>query len=221
MKIFLTVLSLFILSSSLDAYSKKIVIGSFQSKKNAKKLLKKLPKVILQYKELKELLKAEGSTIHVRKVGSYHLVLAEMFTDEKVAKESLKIIKFFFKNAYMNDAPSEKDLLEKANAIAKLKEEIELLKKQKLEKDMIQEIPLSEIKEEKATFLSRIEKVYDEPKIEKVYEEPTNIKVKQENSDEDFLKSIDFKVLGIFILLMSLVYFIVDKREKKQLRIKE
>mgnify|MGYP002713105958 CR=1 FL=1 len=206
MKIFLTVLSLFILASSLDAYSKKIVIGSFSSKKNAKKLLRKLPKVIPQYKELKELLKAEGSTIHVRKVGEYYLVVAEMFTDKKVANKSLKIIKFFFKNAYMNDAPSEKDLLEKAKAIAKLKEELALLKKQKLQRE------IKSVLVEAQVVKPAVKKV--QPVVQKVQE-------KKEETFTQKLKFMDFTFLVLFILIMAMIYYIIDLREKKQLRDKE
>ena len=190
MKVFFVLLTMFFLSSYLNAYSTKIVLGTFKSDANAKNLVKKLPKIIPQYKELIQLLKSDGSVIHVRKVGDYHLVLAEIFSQKEVAEKSLKILKVFFTNAYINDAPSEKELLEKANAIAQLKEEIEALKKKKIQE-----------KEQKVTKKIKVKQEVKETQQE-------------ESTFRSALRYVNIYFLIGFLLLMGLIYYLVGVKEK-------
>jgi len=132
MKIFFVLLSVFILNSSLSAYSTKIIIGTFKSDKNAQRLISRLPSLISNYDELKQLLKKDDVIIHIRNINNYHLVVAEIFLNEEIAEKSLKIIKKRFKYAYMNEAPSEEYLVQKAKEIQKLEKEVVKLKKPKI-----------------------------------------------------------------------------------------
>ena len=141
MKIFFTFLSFFLLISSLEAYSKKIVIEAFKNDNNAKNLLKQLPTTIPEYEKLQNLLQEDDAIIHVRKVGNYYLLVGEIFSNKTIAEKSLKIIKKKYKHAYINDAPSEEQLIKKAKVIAKLEQELKTLKAPKAIKkvDIIKE----------------------------------------------------------------------------------
>jgi len=107
MRVFFIFFSLFILNTYLNAYSTRIVIGTFTSESNAKRLVKKLPTLISNYNELEQLLKKDNITVHIRKVNGYKLVVAEVFSNEQRAKKALKIIKKRLTYAYLNDVPLE------------------------------------------------------------------------------------------------------------------
>ena len=115
MRIFFIFLSLFLLNSSLSGYSKKIVVGSFNSETNAKRLLNKLPSLISDYSELKQLIKKDNAVIQIKEINNYYLVVIEIFLNEDIAEKSLKIIKKRFKYAYINEASSQKHLNKKVN----------------------------------------------------------------------------------------------------------
>ncbi len=192
MKIFFILLTSFLLGSSLQAYAKKIVIGSFSSESNAKALVKKMPDTFVNYAELQTLLKKDDAVIHVRKNDKYYLVLVEIFSDKNILKKSFKIIKSKFKNAYINDAPDEKYMLQKAIKIQKLKEQMNKLKTEiKVKKEHIKKVKIVKIQ------IPRVKK-----KVEKV------------NEEKPFLEYINFTFLIVFIIVMSIIYFLVGLKSK-------
>jgi len=190
MKIFFILLAVFLLTSSLQAYSKKIVIGAFSSEKNANKLLNKLPSEIAEYKELKKIFDKNGASVKVHHTGKYYLLLVEVFSNKATLKKSLKIIKKKFKHAYIANATLKKEVVQKDKKIAKVVEKVKINKKE-------------------------IKKIQEVPKIKK--ELPKIIQNKQENEIlkvmEDKFKSIkefvDFTFLIIFILFMMFAFYFV------------
>lgn len=103
MKIFLAVLYIFLASSLLQGYSKKIVLGTFANKANADRQYEKLNLIIPQYKLLQELAEVNGFDVHVRPFGKYHIVVVEPIKNSGVLNESLQIVRGGFKKALVSD----------------------------------------------------------------------------------------------------------------------
>lgn len=103
MKFFLAVLYIFLASSLLQGYSKKIVLGTFSSKANANRQHEKLNLIIPQYRLLQELAEVNNFDIHVRPFGKYHIVVVEPIKNSGVLNESLQIIKGGFKKPLVSD----------------------------------------------------------------------------------------------------------------------
>ena len=104
MKILSLLIYLFLASSLLEGYSKKIILGTYSKKSNADRELSKLKSKIPEYKKLHQLSKENDFDIYVRPYGKYHIVVVEPIKNKKVLFTSLNIIKKGFKGAFVSDA---------------------------------------------------------------------------------------------------------------------
>jgi hypothetical protein len=86
--------------TSLDAYSKKIIMISFSSKTKAQLMMKSLKK---KNPSLFKLSKKYKFSIKMRRSGKYYILVAEPFKDKKILKKALKSIRKDFKSAYVNN----------------------------------------------------------------------------------------------------------------------
>jgi len=199
-KILLLMLLLFMVSS-LQAYSKKIILSAFSSDANAQRSLEMFKKT-RSYAELYKLSKKANFKIYVRESGKYHIVVAEPILSRELGVEAYHIVKKEYKNAYLNAYEVPKQIIEKEAVEVKKVKIIEAPKKVqtlKVEKQVIEESPkevnTTEIKKELKSSLDRTSIVAD-------------------NADS-IEKSIDFamdlidilKYVAIFIVFMVLLYY--------------
>jgi len=158
-KIFL-LLAFIVLTSSLQAYSKKIVMATFSNKENATKMIESLPEVAPSVYKLS---KKHKFIFKTRKSGKYYILIAEKFTDKKVLNTTLKKIKRAFKGAYSNNYTPPKEL-EKPKAVKPKK--VIVVKKEKIKQAIVKKI----VKKEK-TPKAIVKKVVKPEKIELVKKE--------------------------------------------------
>ena len=158
-KIFL-LLAFIVLTSSLQAYSKKIVMATFSNKENATKMIESLPEVAPSVYKLS---KKHKFIFKTRKSGKYYILIAEKFTDKKVLNTTLKKIKRAFKGAYSNNYTPPKEL-EKPKAVKPKK--VIVVKKEKIKQAIVKKV----VKKEK-TPKAIVKKVVKPEKIELVKKE--------------------------------------------------
>lgn len=204
-KLLLLTLLLFMVSS-LQAYSKKIILSAFSNADNAKRSLEMF-KETASYKELSKLNKTNSFKVYVRESGKYHIVVAEPILVEKIGTKAYEIVTKEYKNAYLNDYEVPQILkVEKQKKFVKneiIQEKVVKLPEvtPKVQSPKIEEVNITELKEE-AKPLN-----VGKTKIDK------NVTV-IDNTDS-MEKSVDFttdiidtlKYIAIFLIFMVLVYY--------------
>ena len=86
-----------------QGYPKKILMGTFSSQAGADKILQEFKKDAL-YEELFALSKEKGFVIHVRPLGTHHILTAEPFKEQSTFENAMKLVKSKFKEAYGSGA---------------------------------------------------------------------------------------------------------------------
>jgi len=177
---------LFLSISSLDAYSKRIIASSYTSERTAQKSFKKFQNSSV-YTELKSLSKEYAFDILMRSAGGgkYYIVVMEPFFDKKICQKSLKIVRKYYKNAYLNKYKKTK---EKPKLIKKkvLKQEKEVVKKEVTKKEVTK----------KTLKLEKVVKVEKKTKPKKQKEVPSSF---------EFVSYLMYIV--ILLVLLVLVYY--------------
>ena len=173
------------MASSLQAYSKKIILSAFSNDANAQRSLEMFKKT-KAYGELYKLSKKADFKIYVRESGKYYIVVAEPILLREVGVQAYHIVKKEYKNAYLNAYEVPKNITEK-DAVE------------------VKKVKILEATKEVQTL--KVEKKELKPQLDK------NIIV-ADNADS-IEKSIDFamdlidilKYVAIFIVFMVLVYY--------------
>lgn len=183
---------LFLSISSLDAYSKRIIASSYTSERTAQKSFKKFQNSSV-YTELKSLSKEYAFDILMRSAGGgkYYIVVMEPFFDKKICQKSLKIVRKYYKNAYLNKYKKTKEkpkLIKKEKLIKKkvLKQEKEVVKKEVTKKEVTK----------KTLKLEKVVKVEKKTKPKKQKEVPSSF---------EFVSYLMYIV--ILLVLLVLVYY--------------
>ena len=145
-------------SVNLSAYSKKIIMASFTTKERAQTMVNSLS---TENSSLYKLSKEHKFAFNIRKSGKYYMLVAEIFTDKKVLKTSLKKIKKRFKGAYSNNYNPPK--VSQTTEVKKVK------KVKSIDKNITKKTPIP-VLEKKV----KIEKV-QEPKLEEKTQNIVNV----------------------------------------------
>ncbi len=103
MKFILWFMMLILLSSSAQAYSKKIIFSSFSDKISAQKSLDSFMSNSKKSKTLSKLAEDNEFKVFVRQSGKYHIIVAEPIKNRTILKQTLKIVKSKYKQAYPNN----------------------------------------------------------------------------------------------------------------------
>ncbi|DAB27924.1 MAG: hypothetical protein A2513_09190 [Sulfurimonas sp. RIFOXYD12_FULL_33_39] len=148
MKFFIALLYIFLASSLLHGYSKKIVLGTFSDKANADRQYEKLSIAIPQYKLLQELSEVNNFDIHVRPFGKYHIVVVEPIKNASVLNESLQIVKGGFKQALVSDVESASESVDKVKKEIKIELPKAVLEQKKELPKKEPSKPVAELKQE-------------------------------------------------------------------------
>ncbi|MCX6052004.1 MAG: hypothetical protein NTZ60_05770 [Campylobacterales bacterium] len=82
-----------------QGYPKKILMGTFSSQIGADKVLQEFKKDA-SYEELFSLSKEKSFVIHVRPLGTHHILTAEPFKEQSTFENAMKLVKSKFKEAY-------------------------------------------------------------------------------------------------------------------------
>lgn len=155
-------------SVNLSAYSKKIIMASFTTKERAQTMVNSLS---TENSSLYKLSKEHKFAFNIRKSGKYYMLVAEIFTDKKVLKTSLKKIKKRFKGAYSNNYNPPK--VSQTTEVKKVKKNVEVEKKVKkvksIDKNITKKTPIP-VLEKKV----KIEEV-QEPKLEEKTQNIVNV----------------------------------------------
>jgi len=110
-KIILFTLFLLLITTSLNAYSKKIVFSAFSTELNAKSSLDTFKKTE-QYAKLYKLSQENDFKIYYRESGKYFVIIAEPILKLNVGVEAFALVKSEFKSAYtMIYVPKEKSVV--------------------------------------------------------------------------------------------------------------
>lgn len=150
MKFIMGIILFIILNSSLQAYSKKIILSTFSTQEKAQKRLKSFEKSGRKYSELIKLAKKNSFKIYVRESGKYHIIVVEPILNKNVLNKAIKIAKLNFKHAYANsytpptieDKHKSKDVQKKSMPIAIEKEAIELNTSKEISTTLKEEVAL-------------------------------------------------------------------------------
>lgn len=222
---------IFLLSSSLYGYSKKIIFSAFSNMQNAQRSLQGF-KETNSYQKLDALAKANDFTIHARVSGRYYIVVAEPFFSESTAQEAFRIGKKEYRNAYMNtyEPPEEpKKKLVKEPLIKKVPEIKKPDKPVKIDKEesvVVQEIKKS-IKIQKPQEIKNIEKnetkvvvkelktvETEKTEIEKIVEEHNKTNNSLEKTKEFAFNILDILLYLFLAIILGVIifYFIKFKR---------
>ncbi len=136
-----------VITVSLEAYSKKVILASFSTEQRAQNMLKELPKLSPTVFTLSKKYHFE---LKIRKSGKYHILVAEVFHNKKVLETFLKQIRKRFKGAYVSNHTL-KIKKKKPKSIEKPKviEEKIIIEKPKLPKKIIIQKKLEVVKQKK------------------------------------------------------------------------
>jgi len=99
--VLLFVLFLLVIGSSLEAYSKKIIMSTFSNSENANKSLSTFKKTS-SYAKLSSLAEKNNFEIYVRQSGKYYIVVAEPILSRDVGIKAYSLVKNEYKNPYLN-----------------------------------------------------------------------------------------------------------------------
>lgn len=165
MKFFLAVLYIFLASSLLQGYSKKIVLGTFGEKSNADRQYEKLNLIIPQYRLLQELSEVNGFDIHVRPYGKYHIVVIEPIKNESVLNESLQIVQGGFKKPLVSDTEGADTASKPKKELPKQPAKVELPKPAK---DVKKEFPKAILEPKKELPMPIVEMKKEEVAVEEI-----------------------------------------------------
>lgn len=121
-KILCFIIFMFI-SSSLEAYTKKIILVSFSHEKKAQVMFKQL---LTKKSNLYKLSQDHNFTFTLRKSGQYHIISAEVFKDSKVLHSVLKELRKQFDGAFVTNYSVSKSIQKKVLPIHKEVEQKEL-----------------------------------------------------------------------------------------------
>ena len=201
------------LTSSLQAYSKKIIFATFTSNKNAQKSLKSFQKTS-EYKKLSKLSIDNSFQVYVRASGNYFIVVAEPFYDRKIAVQAYKLIKIKYENLYANIyTPPEKQLNNEVEKPLHVEKKIVkvAVKKELIKKKVDTEVQKPEtLHVEKKIIKTVVKKELPKKSVE--------VKIqKTEVQEESLIKTMGFamdildilKYLAITLLFGTLTYYFI------------
>ncbi len=208
----IVLLTLFLLltSSTLSAYSKKIIFSAFSNEKNANTSLEDFKKTS-QFTRLNQLSRENNFKVYVRDSGKYFVVVAEPIYNKKVGIESFNLVKSNYKSAYTRVYEKlflEKKVVEKKIIETKIVKVVEIKKiiekKEELKKDINETIlPVTSIVKE----INSTKEIVKEVKKEIL--EIKNQEVKVETSPEKMIvyKKVDDKIIDVWSVVRYVVIF--------------
>jgi len=113
MKFFISLIIIFITASTLDAYSRSVVIASYARYKDANTALTSTNKKYAKFAQISRYAKENNFGIVIRKTGKYFVIVAEPFFSKKSLNKALKRIKQDFKTPFITNYLGNKKAKEK------------------------------------------------------------------------------------------------------------
>jgi len=169
MRLFLFIfLSVFFTSILSAEYLRSIRIGSFLNEKDAQEALVKLQEFAAEHENIVALQKENEFIFKARKSGSYHITLAEPFTNRIVLQEVLDTLRLEFEGVYVTKLKS------KDNEVKQVEKTFKTPKKE----HYIQETPVIIEEPKVEELVQESEELIDEVLIEDIIEK--NLQTKEQ-----------------------------------------
>ena len=102
MKIIVSILLILFMADSIQAYSKKIVLGTFTTKERADRMFKQI-KDSSKLKEIIKFMNQNNIHLHVRSLGKSNIIAIEPFESQELLIDGLKLTRAKFKGVFVSD----------------------------------------------------------------------------------------------------------------------
>jgi len=180
MKIIVSILFVLFMVDSMQAYSKKIVLGTFTTKERADRMFKELQKP-LKSKEISSFIDENRINVHVRPLGKNYILAVEPFESKDKLIEGLSLLRPKFKGVFVSDTNVKKNKKD-------VKETVEV-KKEKISSKNLKKITFGTFKNRYGAQ-KRLKDILNSSRYEKL---------RKLSKDNNFV--IDMRKLGDFYIL--------------------
>lgn len=211
-KIALFTLFLLLLTTSLNAYSKKIVFSAFSNAQNASSSLQEY-KNTKEYQRLFELSQENGFKIYYRASGKYFVIIAEPILNKDVGIEAFELVKSKYTSAYtMLYVEDKKDTKAKKIVIAeKVIEKIVRTvedKNSSINNEVSKKAIVPEIKESNKTVALNSEQNTTTLKIEKTIKKEEKKEIISEVYKEEKKEFLDIWTIIRYIVIFFFLFVV-------------
>jgi len=214
--IYLFTLGIFF-SLTLNAdYIRSIRIGTYPNQSIAENSLVEINNFVLMHESIDDLMQDNDFAFKARASGNYYVIVAEPFTNRKILQQVLDTLRIEYKDIYVTKLKSMPKRVRKEEALDTVVED---------KKELLEEELEVEVLEANSNIIESIEDTRKKElpkKTEKLSLSETKlIKIVEQGAqnEENFLVFLSVLALVIFIVLMSLMrYLLLVKKENEQLK---